>query len=175
MVISNTRLENERISKKNAQELAEELDTLGQDSDERAVKWVQEKQKELDTEEVKETNKEKEILHDKRKYKKNEYFLAILRMAKRKLAEFDVPNGYRVDAILKENKVIIGLRKDGFRWYAKGMVICGEPKYDMNCIERLVIQCMIALDELYDQHEKHTTKSGIVLPNTPGAGNIITK
>lgn len=152
-------------SKKNAGELAEEIDTLGQESETKAVKWVQEVEKRERKEHEEDEAKALEDLYDKRKYTKNVYFNSLYNLAKQQFARYDVPAGYNIDVTLKEDgRLIFGLQKIGFKWYAKGMKPCGEPKYDINCVERLVIQTMIALDELVLQHEQHQTKSGIVLP-----------
>lgn len=154
----------ELLSKKNANELAEEIDATGQESETKAVKWVQEVEKRNQQEQTKQEANEQDILHKKRRYKKNDYFQSLLTMAQRRLAEYDIPKEYATSVQLRDNKLIFGLCKIGYRWYAKGMTICGEPTYDINCVERLVIQTMLSLDELQEQHEHHRTKSGIILP-----------
>lgn len=155
----------EAESKKTAGELGEELDATGQESEKKAVKWVKEvEEKEEKLRQVEEA-KHNQILSDKRKYKKNPYYEALFKLARKKLGEYDIDRGYQVDVVLKEEgKIIFGVCKIGFRWYAKGMTICGEPKYDINCVERMAVQTILSLDELVLQHEKHRTKSGIALP-----------
>ncbi len=152
-------------SRKNASQLAEELEATGQESEEKAAKWVIEKEKTEEAVRQQAEDKDQDILAHKRKYKKNDYFVALYNLAKRKISEYDINPGYNVDVILKDDgRIIFGLQKVGFRWYAKGMKICGEPKYDINCVERMVIQLFIALDELGNQHENQKTNSGIILP-----------
>ena len=152
-------------SKQNANELIEEIDAMGQESETKAVKWVQEVEKRNEKEVQITENNLQEDLEKKRRFTKNPYYNSLYTLALNELKEYDIPPGYNVDILLKtEGKLIFGLQKEGFRWYAKGMSICGEPKYDINCVERMVIQLMLSLDELYEQHEKHQTKTGIQLP-----------
>lgn len=156
----------EAISKRNAGQLAEEIDAMGQKNEEKAVKWVKEVEAREEKKRTEEDARLEEEIAKKRRFKKNDYYEALLKYAKKLFADYDIPRGYNVDVVLKdEGKLIFGLQKVGFRWYAKGMTICGEPKYDKNCIERLIVQTMIALDELSQQHERHRTKSGIILPS----------
>jgi hypothetical protein len=162
---NNSRGITEEQSKQNANLVAEEIDTMGQESEAKAVKWVQEIENNRQKEEMYELSKNEEKLSDKRKHKKNPYYESLLKMAKDELEQYDIPVGYNTDILLKENgKIVFGLQKVGFRWYAKGMNISGEPKYDINCVQRMVVQMMLSIDELYEQHENHQTKEGIQLP-----------
>ena len=156
----------EALSKQHAGQLAEEIDAMGQESEEKAVKWVQEVEHREEKKRQETDAQHAEQIAKKRRFKKNDYYIALYQYASKLLKEYDIPQGYEVDCYLKEEgKLVFGVRKVGYRWYAKGMIICGEPKYDKNCIERLVYQTMMALDELEGQHERHRTKSGIILPN----------
>lgn len=152
-------------SEKNAAEFAEEIDAMGQESETGAVKWVKEvEDREQQVREKKEAD-ELTILSQKRKYQKNPYYESLYTLAKRRISEYDIPRGYAVDIILKEDgRLVFGLQKVGFRWYAKGMKICGDPHFDINCVDRMIVQLMLSLDELQRQHEKHRTNSGIILP-----------
>lgn len=152
-------------SKKRAADFSEILDATGQEDDKKAVKWVKEVEEQEQKDAKKRDADEMEALLDKQRGTKNPYYEALYNLAKRRLAAYDIPKNYRIDVLLKpEGKIIFGLQRVGFRWYAKGMTICGEPKYDINCVDRLAIQTMVAIDELESQHEKHKTKSGIHLP-----------
>lgn len=156
---------NEKVSKKNASDLAEEIDAMGQQSEEKAVKWVQEVENRNLKEQSNSESKNIEDLEHKRRYAKNPYYQSLYNLALQELKQYDIPRGYNVDILLKEDgRMIFGLQKQGFRWYAKGMKVCGEPKYDINCVQRMVVQMMLSLDELEMQHEKHHTKEGIQLP-----------
>lgn len=151
--------------KQRPSDLAEELDATGQEDDKKAVKWVKEVEDKEQKDAKKQEDDEMEQLLTKQRGTKNPYYEALYQMAKKRLSEYDIPSNYRVDVVLKpEGKIIFGLQRVGFRWYAKGMTICGEPKYDINCVDRMAIQTMVAIDELESQHEKHQTKSGIQLP-----------
>lgn len=151
-------------SKKNAALEAEEIDAMGQESETGAVKWVQEKQKNIDKQQAEEMGREQEDLEHKRRYRKNPYLQAVLALALRLLGEYSAPQGYETAALLTDKGLVVGLHKRGYRWYAKGMKITGEPKYDINGVERLVGQAILSLDELQIQHEKYMTESGIILP-----------
>ncbi len=156
----------EEQSKRNASLVAEELDAMGQESETEAVKWVKEVENRHQQENSYKTLTLEEDLERKKRYKKNPYYQSLYNLAVEELKQYDFPKGYNTDIVLKENggQLIFGLQKVGFRWYAKGMQICGEPKYDINCVQRMVVQMMLSLDELYEQHERHQTKEGIALP-----------
>lgn len=155
----------DRKSKEKAGEIGEEIDATGQESEKKAVKWVQEIEARNQREQKRIQDIQHEVLDKKRRYTKNPYYQSLLDLAKKELANYDIAQGYAVDVLLKpDGKLIFGLQKVGFKWYAKGMTICGEPKYDINCVERMVVQLMISLDELVLQHERHQTKEGIALP-----------
>ena len=119
----------ETKSKQNAGIEAEEIDAMGQESDERAVKWVKEVEDRQQREEQERVANDQFLLEHKRKFKKNDYYEALLAMAKKELSGYEVPQDYGVDCLLKDDgKLIFGIQKVGYRWYAKGMTICGEPK-----------------------------------------------
>jgi len=156
----------ETTSKQNANLEAEEIDAMGQENPVKAVKWVQEVEKRKEKEEQEVVAKDLDLLTKKTRFKKNDYFHALYQLAKKELKEYEVPPNYNIDVTLKENGTLIfGIQKIGFRWFAQGMKPCGDPHYDMNCVKRLVVRSMLALDELQLQHEKHQTKSGIILPH----------
>ncbi len=163
--MNNSRGIPEEKSKENAGLTAEEIDAMGQESETKAVKWVQEVEKRNQEQISYETLTLQEDLEKKRRYDKNPYYQSLYNLAIKELSNYDVPKGYQVDVVWKDKGLVFGLRKIGFRWYAKGMSISGEPKYDINCVERLAIQTMLSLDELYEQHELHQTKEGIQLPS----------
>jgi len=155
-------MEDKKIS---FRDLEERIDAMGQESETKAAKWVIENE----SDEQKDRNKfeadQLDVLTEKRKFTKGNYYINLYQYAKKQLSLYDIPRGYNVDIVLKkEGKLIFGLQKNGYRWYAKGMNICGEPKYDINCVDRLIIQTQISLDELVDQHEKGKTVAGIILP-----------
>ncbi|MGH2612147.1 MAG: hypothetical protein ACRDFB_03750 [Rhabdochlamydiaceae bacterium] len=152
-------------SHKNASDFVEELEATGQESETKAVKWIQEVENKRIARNACDILTKEEELEKQRRGKKNPYFQSLYEMAKKELSEYDIPKGYMVDILLKEDgRIIFGLQKVGFRWYARGMKISGEPKYDINCVQRMVIQMMLSLDELYEQHELGRMKSGLHLP-----------
>lgn len=154
-----------QTSKKQAELLGEELDAMGQEDDVKAAKWIIEKGKEEARQTQEKEHKAEAQLAQKARYTKNPYYESILRYTNKQIAEYiqDVPQGYMITANPKENTIIVGICRVGYRWYAKGMTICGDPHYDMNCIQRLVVQAMISLEELQSHHEKRKTPSGIFL------------
>lgn len=155
----------EETSKRNADEEAEEIDTLGQESETKAVKWVQEIEKREEKKRQDAEGKQLELIEKKRRFKKNEYYDALVHLAKKQLHDYDIPKGYEVDVLSKgDGRILFGVHKIGYKWYAKGMRVCADPHYDINCVERLVVQTMISLDELQKQFEQHRTSSGIILP-----------
>lgn len=150
-----TKLEQEQQSKQLAGEIDEELSVTGQESEAQAVKWVQEIGKEerhteseqLAEAEWKATDVKKKIFT---------YRDVILQEMKRQMVDaHDVLPYNFIWYPLKDEKqgLIIWIRDPKGKWYARGMHICMVPKYDIQCVSRLIEKALNHMDDLEQAYE----------------------
>ena len=159
-----TKLEQEKQSRIMAEELAEEIDTLGQDSEIQAAKWVIEKGKE---EEHQESEKEAEATW-KLDESKNQYSLyreRIYKEAKRQLETFDVPRGFRFDVALNENGLVFCFQTPLGKVFARGMKISTFVAEDLQGVTRMIHDALDQMEKMEeDAKEGQRTPSGIYIP-----------
>lgn len=137
------RIDAEKESKRRAGEAAEELDTLGQESEVKGAKWIIEHDKEQKKEEQRVKAIKEEILADARK-KRETYARALMVdwSSTMKLWASELPqDGYwwvkgTPDAITLYMKV-------GDRIYGRATKISGEIKYDRNAMYRFITGALI--------------------------------
>ena len=141
-----TKHEQDLKNRKAIGEFKEELDTLGQDSEEKAAKWVIEKGKE---DRKKADEAEARILEglEKEKNKRfTHYHEALYKTAKRKILEYGVPPKYYMDCQLTPKGLLFGFRSYASKkWEMKGMKITMIPRYDLFAIIMMIND---ALDEI---------------------------
>lgn len=150
----------------------EELDALGQESEIRAVKWVKEKgQKEDKRESEKRAEEEWRAVDSKGKV--FTYRDAIYNALKRQMLESYglLPYGFLWYPVKAEKGLEIWIRDTKNQWYARGMYLSSDPKYDLNCVDRLVDKALNQMDILEREYTKieeekksKKTDSGIILP-----------
>lgn len=154
-----TRLEAERQSKKIAGELEEELSVTGQESDTKAVKWVQEKGRERRKKEKEEKAEAVWKAHDARG-KIFTYRDVILQYMMKEMYESyeQLPVGFLWYPVKDKRQGIILYIKDPIdKWYARGMKISMIPHMDIQCVDRLIekaLNHMDALEQKYKKEEK---------------------
>jgi hypothetical protein len=152
-----TRHDAEKQSKQVVEEMLEELEVTGQESETKAVKWVQEKGKEERKEEVEKVELATEIAEDTSK--KGQVFTyrdVIMDEVKRQMFEnFDLlPYNFLWYPVKdKKQGIVLWIRDCKGKWYARGMNISMIPKYDINCVERLVIKALDHMDDLDRKYE----------------------
>lgn len=159
-----TKLEREKQIKKEIAQEGEELEATGQESDTKAVKWIQEKQKEDDKKEDAITAVEQTILEDKKKTKFT-YRDKLLQVSMRKINEFDCPKGFKWGSYLTEKGLIIWFQDPRKNVASVGMNITNEPKYDINWIDRRIQDTLSLMEQIEKNYETPTTESGIILPS----------
>lgn len=147
---------------KNA-ELIDKIEQMGQDSEEKGKKAVQQFAKEKEQEEKK---KEAEALDKLNTKNYNLYWDRIKNEAKRKIREYDIPRGFYVDCGLTSKGLVIGYKHyTDSLWFMKGMKISTLPTVDLWGVDKLINE---ALDEI-DRRQKgmeqdHKTAGGVILP-----------
>lgn len=164
-----TQLEKEKKSKLLAGELEEKIDAMGQESEEKAAKWVMEEgAREREGEEEKEAIAQWQ-LEDSRKQRVT-YQSQLLKEANRRLRDYDIPKEFAAGVQLTSKGLVFWYMNPDRRMFAKGMQISTIPVFDLNGVDRLLVQLIDAIDMDARNLEKtmdgmKKTKSGIILPS----------
>ena len=156
-----TRLERHRVIKKQAGEDKEKLEAMGQESEHKAKKWVQEVGKEEDKKEKKRIDEVMTKLDASKSHVMTYKELLIEEMRKEMgYWDDDLPTGFNWLPQSTEKGIVLWIRNPKREYYAKGIKLSGEPKYDLNAIARLIVG---AVKEMEGQEPKKT-ENGIYLP-----------
>ena len=165
-----TKLEAEKTSKRHAEELADELDTLGQDNETKGAYAVMEKGKEDEKKRSDQRNESVEKLTDKRKFLGGEsdvsdpYKQELLSQIKAFMVHLadDLPPNYAWFANLTDKGICLYIRNPDGKVYARGTKISGIPVFDRQAIHRLVTD---ALDQFIRTEEQKKKTGGLWMPN----------
>lgn len=168
-IASLTRLEAEKHSKLLAGQVEEELLTTGQDSEKEAIKAVKELQKEEDKQEKEKREVDRFLLEDARK-RRLDYFRALAKTCRQQMQEYDIPKGFAWGAFLRELDkndcaLAVWFRSSRGKRAEVAMKISGEPKYDLNWIDRRVPDVLDLMEKIADSYENPKTKGGVYLPS----------
>lgn len=140
-----TLLEEEKEQNKKIAEFEEELDVLGQDSEDKAAKAVIEKGKKNQKKEDKKRSDILAQLDDNR----NKIFIykdVFFQKFQEELEEYDIPKGFRWGVVKTDKGIVLYFTYQG-RNFARGMTISNNPLYDMNCADRLIGKALDAMDK----------------------------
>lgn len=146
--------------KKKASDFAEELDATGQESDEKAAKWIIEKQKTEEKEQKEEEAEDQWRLHDTRK-QNLEYHKRLKLIMERRMREYATPPYFRWYATLTKKGLVLGIADPKGIWYAKGMQISHLPFYDLSGIDTLIMKGLDFMNHLEKKYEEKD--KGIIL------------
>ena len=161
-----TRLEERAKDNKETLETLDRLKVTGQESDKKAIKWVQEEVKEDKKKDYNMEMTEVEWLYSKRRYADEDYLEALGSMLYHKLKAAELPFGYKTHVEV-DGRNIAAFVTDRFgRKYAKGFRACGEVKYDHFAVNQMVIEAENTTDHLEGSDEARKTKGGLYLPPT---------
>lgn len=152
-----TKLEQEKQSKLIAGEIEEELNVTGQESETKAVKWVQEKDKEVEHAEKEElAEAEWKATDEQKKGKVFSYRDVLIDFMKKEMMSYYqlLPTNF-IWYPLKDSKqgIVLWIRDSRGKWYARGMKVSMMPKYDINCIQRMIIKALDHMDDLSQRYE----------------------
>ena len=157
-----SKLDKERVLKKEIGEQTEKLEAMGQESDRKAAKWVKEVGKEERKKEQDRQDVVMEILDKSKKhiltYKEQLMKEMIHEM---KYWDDDLPTGYNWAPQSTDKGIVLWIRNPKKEYFAKGIKLSGEPKYDLNAIARIIVG---AVKEM-EKQSTPVTQGGIILPN----------
>lgn len=133
----------------------EELEATGQDNETEAIKWVREKAAKDEVLEKEQDALQWEKLWNKRRTVASyrDGLLEYMKLLKDKFQD-DIPPGYQWWIIPNDKGIMLSVREPSGKWYGRGTKVCGEPKYDMNAVERLVFRALEFMDKAVQQQEK---------------------
>lgn len=144
-----TKLEEEKESKLKVGELEEELDLLGQESEEKAAKWVIETENKNVKERKDVQDDIKEFLNDKQRFNTYEYYLAKL-LYKAILGSVEWPKGFKWRSIHNTKGIALVVIDPKGQYFSKGFKPVHHPEYDLNALSRIYWAC----EDLIDNYEK---------------------
>ena len=155
---------NETFKQPDKTELQEEIEVLGQDSEKKAAKFVIEKGKEHD----KQAKEQEYQIQDKLdKSSPNLYRISIRNEAKRRITEYDVPKGFRIDCVLTTKGLAFGYKYYTDKmWFMKGIKLSNIPMYDLNGVDRMINEALDEIDRrINNKSLEHKSAGGISLGN----------
>lgn len=140
----------------------EHLEAMGQESDKKAAKWV----KEVGKEKVKEEEKAQDDAMEKLDDAKNSmglYKERLLEEMKREMEIWrdDMPPGFNWLAQYTSKGLVLYFRNPQHEYFARGLTISGEPKYDINGVARLIVT---AMQEIQKQIPEEIPQDKIIVP-----------
>lgn len=138
----------------------EYLDAVGQESEEKASKWVIEAQDEVVKQEQKEKDDRLQQLHDARK-RKLSYTQAASKMMYERAKLIDWPKGYKWRVgVSGDDKINLTFVDRRGRGYGRGVRLTGVDYLDLNALHVLATQAENTVDQIENPPQ---TDSGIYL------------
>jgi hypothetical protein len=135
---------------KKIQELEEKIEYMGQDSEDDAVKYVQEVNKEWEEEEKKELD---DSLNKLDMSSDLTYSQILVEEANGFMSNFDIPKGFTWGAMRTKEGICFYFRTPEGKYYAWGNKICLVPEYDMNGVVRKIFKMLDTMDSLVEDKD----------------------
>ena len=135
-----TRLQEEKLRKRAIAEEEERLDVIGQESDKRAIKWVQEEAKVAKTKGRKQIGLDQEKLDTSRKGSYLNYKKAFGKLIYDKFAKLSWPKGFRYGIYITKKGIECHIYDPFKRKFARGITPTYDPKYDLNAAQIMAVQ-----------------------------------
>src|SRR3990167_9291977 len=115
------------MKEKKIEEVSEEIDAMGQESEIKASHWVKEKGKEWDQETEQEQGKTLEILKGRTKYKFADYKRFLGKELMRRGWEEGYPKDWMFQSVVTDNGIVYYLRSPEKRLFVRGTKIIHYP------------------------------------------------
>lgn len=149
------------MKKKKLHELEEKIEYMGQESEDAAVKYVQEVNKEWEEEEKKEFDDSLNKLDMNRGLT---YSQILVEEAESFMSNFDIPKGFSWGVKKTKEGIAFYFRNPKGQWYASGNTICLIPEYDMNGVVRKVHKMLDEMEfQSKDAMESQSEEKKIIL------------
>lgn len=159
-----TSLDEKKKQKQKDQEEEEKLAILGQESERKAKKWIREEIVKKAESDRLTFGSELEWLRSKRKFRDEEYLIALASILWQRMKEVDFPLNYHWKVEIEGRKIRTEFIDRFGRKFAKGFKACGEPKFDHHAVGKVAIEAENTLDWIEGSLEGRKTETGIFLP-----------
>jgi len=163
MTRARTKLDQERLLKKQTGEIIEYLDEAGQDDEEKAAKVVIEVEKQKEKEQLEDEAKKREAVESALRFTRKEYVYKLAETLNYLAKGMDMPKGYYYRVGFNETKLNLIIHCLNGKKFGRGINPCGDTKYDINALAVLVSQCENTIDMV--EQRGNFRKDGIILPN----------
>jgi len=160
---SRTKLDQERLRKKQEGEAQDYLDAVSQSDEAKAADAIIEKGKEADKAEKEVQLKQFEEAQASVKRKKAEYLQYLGKLCYQLCQTIDWPKGYIWKLDIQEDKMALYFKDSKGRGYGRGIKPVGIPEFDLNAVNLLAWYAENTVDKLV--HAPKVTDSGIILPS----------
>jgi len=141
----------------------EELDSMGQESETKAAKWVKEKGKEYDKETEKEDAIRKEILTKRTKFDFMDYKRTLAQTFDYLAWQEEFPEDWLHHIAITDKGLVMYLRSPEKEIFYRAFSPVNDPNYDMPAIMKILESSWVAIEKWRDA--KNVTESGIIKPN----------
>ena len=148
------------MKKKRIEEIEEEIDAMGQESEIKAAHWVKEKGKERDKEAEEEQGKTLDALEGKTKYNFADYKRFLGEELMKRGADEIYPEGWRHQSAVTNKGVVYYLRSPDKRLFVRAFTPVNIPKYDFVAIEKILESAWVCIEEW-----KKKGNGSIILPS----------
>ncbi len=154
-----------RLMKKKVKsaDLNEELDATGQENEEKAAKWVIEKEDRLEKEAKESEDAEKDILEKKRKFKFMDYKRTLAQLAARSFEDSPLPRGWRNHVAITDKGIVVYIVSPDHRPYLRAFTPVNDPKYDTVAVEKVIESAWVQVENWENAQQK--TNGGIIMPD----------
>ena|SRR3990167_2082096 len=156
-----TKLEQEVESKRRTEEEKERLDILGQESEAKALPWIQKEVYKKEKKEKEYLNLSLDLLKNAAKKKKVNYFRILTSILLHFLKEEDIPKKYHINIDLTDVGIITKIA--GTKFYG-GFKVCFLPSYDLRACRVMAMKVGNTVAKL--EGAVHSSKGGIILPDS---------
>lgn len=159
---SRIKIDEERIFKKQQGEGQEYLDTITQESEEKAADAIIETQKEVEKQTLEDEFLKKEALKKKLRFTTPEYVHGLAETLNDMCQYMDLPNGYYYKVNFNGEKLNLMVHCPDGKKFGRGIKPVGDPNYDFHAIGILVTQAENTVDMIEERGAFR--KDGIILP-----------
>lgn len=158
-----SKLEKQKVLKRQAAEDAEKVSVLGQENEHKAAKWVKEVGKEDRKQEAQRVADTLTKLDD---VKGNivTYKGKLMEEMRKEMGYWidDVPTGFHWASQSTDKGIVLWIKNPQGEYFAKGISLSNNPEVDLNAIARIIVT---ALKEMIKQEEdQHKTPNGLIVP-----------
>lgn len=158
-----TKLDKERLAKKQQAEGEEYLDTITQPDEAKAADAIIETQKAAEHETNEDKIRKIEELEKSRRFTKKEYIHKLAVVTNELAKRMDLPTGYTYWINFGETKLNLIVTSPDGKKFGRGIVPTGITEYDFHAVGILCTQCENTVDKLEERGAYR--KDRIILPS----------